>query len=1504
MRKLWKKLLAGAMVASMMLAPVAGSGIEFAFAEEADAGTVVYDFRDGSIVPTDTDGKSDITVGNLTIKVGTQNAYQYNGADHGVAFKAGNSIEIKVDGAVTVSVGDCAYSNATELTMTNAEGTWSQTVAGKAGCQHNDGSALVFNYAGGATTLVLNFDNTAYVPSITVTPNKDVVTYDFRDGSIIPTDTNGKSDVTSGNLTVKVGTQNAYQYNGADHGVAFKAGNSIEIKVAGPSVIEVGDCQYSNATELTMTSADGTWSQTVAGKTGCQHNDGSVLVFKYEGEATTLILNFANTAYVPSITVKKLVAEVGDENGVPKDSAFMYNFADGSVVATSYDAANHVNGTVTSKDGFLSVISEGSIYYHDKDHGLAVTDGDKIEVKVAGDAVVSFVVCEYGSSTDAYWQAKSAKGEIVSEAQQPAVRKDYDGMVSSFKYEGVATTLTFTLKTTGGEYYLHGVNVVNLPEETETPVVVGNGKIDVWDFGAEQLDSSKYNNMLTVEKINSWYGDSVAAGSEGATIGSFVEGDIMFNGSSKTNNRIRTTNEAITRYDAKTKKYTAEDGTETVLNGFVYSNSGSTSRVWFGIKLYEGDILTTYTSSNGGMATLYVESPSGQVVTAPSDGSNSGASKNTFYAAETGIYRLYTIDEKLVVCRVEREHTAPVLVSGTVTTPDTLSDYELVFTNNKTGVATSVKPDAEGKYEAWLRNTYDYTLSLVNANGYVITSDTVVNVKTEAVGTAGGGIYVVVKGDMLKVIAKNFGCSIWDIVKLNNIENPDLIRKGQKLIMPGAGVTATATVNVEVESVDLVTMTGKIDGLSAEALAALKLSFVNKDYAYVPEFTVSGEEITAQLERGVEYEIVAEGINDYYLSDITKIAMTEDKTQNITFAAKAVHEVAVKTTGISEETWANATVTFTNINETGYSYTFKATDKVTLRDGQYTIKVSGVGNEVAQKLTADAKVNGAATTVTIPFETLTSWDFGKLNKEFGGAGVETIGEANYYSGLTLTGSVKENKTYLLANAGDTILVPVKAGQIVTVSYCYCAAFNVNGDAATAVDEKSGSTSQIDSVVYTAKEDGFVTLNAVEGTNSTQTYFTSIVVHTPVAYKEVITVGADKEYATINEALDAVSRMDRTAEQRVTIMIDPGNYEEMLVVTEANVTLKNAAGEAASIELTNKGVDIAENAVRITSYYGHGYSYYSMGTDCKYDEELLAVNKSNGSLAFKNPGTGTTSGSYWNATVVVDASGFEADGIIFENSFNQYISKKESEDIVVMEVGNKGERPTTYGDTSVQNKSFVERGAALAIKDKHTNIYFNNCKFVGRQDTLYGGKEAVVAFNKCDILGACDYIFGGMIAVFNECNLVMNTSEASADTAYITAAQQAGGRGYLMYNCVITSTTPGVDTASEYGSKPGYFGRPWQANTSEVVFYNTTIEASDEYYGEESLIKPEAWLSSLGGESTGMYEFGTIEKSGEDNLADRAAWSTVLEKAVLNDGTDISTKEKAFAAFLGDWNPFE
>jgi len=44
--------------------------------------------------------------------------------------------------------------------------------------------------------------------------------------------------------------------------------------------------------------------------------------------------------------------------------------------------------------------------------------------------------------------------------------------------------------------------------------------------------------------------------------------------------------------------------------------------------------------------------------------------------------------------------------------------------------------------------------------------------------------HIVVKGDTLSKIAKQYGCTVADLVKANNIENPNLIHKGQLIVLP------------------------------------------------------------------------------------------------------------------------------------------------------------------------------------------------------------------------------------------------------------------------------------------------------------------------------------------------------------------------------------------------------------------------------------------------------------------------------------------------------------------------------------------------------------------------------------------------------------------------------------------------------------------------------------------------------------------------------------------------
>lgn len=1144
------------------------------------------------------------------------------------------------------------------------------------------------------------------------------------------------------------------------------------------------------------------------------HKDMKMRILSY-----LLVFSMILTAISPGIVAH------ADETTVSSNETTTWNFRGGQEGAYS----DTIEGKMGEFNGILIDASQGKLASRSSGD-TQMNAGTELAVPVSGSAIVA--VKTYSGTYDL-----TINGEAATS--------------SNFEYTYTGEAGYVTIKA-NSQVYLHEVSCT--PKEIEAPVVpelpADTSKIDVWDFGAESLDESKYNNKLTADIINNEIFSGTTPGSTGVNLASFSlnNNEFLFNdGGFPKTHRLRTKNTELTRYDEKA--LTGEDG--ATYNGYIYSNKGSSKDVYLGVYLYEHDILTLVVASNGNNSTINVESESGKVAQDVHKNGGSTVTEMTFYAAEEGLYKIYSSDEKLVVARVYREHTNSVEVTGTVTAPEGLNNYAITFKNKQTGEVISADV-VNGSYSVTLNEKYDYEIALENANGYVISSANFLS------------------------IALGDGDIVFD---------------------------------VDVEAVELVTLAGNITGLSDEALSNLKLSFTS-DNIYIPELTILDKgAYTLQLEKGVEYSITVDGVNDYNLAGNGKISATESKDYNFEFVEKDKYSVNVKLVGIDENAKNSGKITFTNINEEGYSYTFKLSDEnIKLRDGQYSIDVTGIGAyPVAMTLSPDVKVNKASANATVNFSNLTSWDFGDLNKAYGGQGIESIDGKNYYYGLKISDTgVAENKNYLLMKAGGDVVVPVKANDVVTINYCYSAAFKINDGSIVTVDEKSGSTGQIDSISYTVKEgEDTITISCFTGTNASETYLAGITVTTPVEHKDVLTVGATGcDYETINEALDAVKEMNRPNNERVTIEIQPGNYEEMLVVDVPNVTLKNASSNP-SIKLINKGVDIEPEAVRITSYYGHGYSYYSMGTDGKYDETALEVNKANGYLSYHNPGSGTTNGSYWNATVVVMADGFNAEGIIFENSFNQYISEKEANDIVVLETGNKGERSKVVGDTAVQDKSFVERAAALAIANDVQKASFDNCRFVGRQDTLYGGENVTASFYKSAIMGGTDYIFGGMTAVFYKCDLVLNTSENSNDVAYITAAQQKSGRGYLMYNCTVTSTTPGVDTASANTSKPGYFGRPWQANTSEVVFYKTIIETTKFSGSLQSIIVPEGWNATLGGQSSFMYEYGTMESlKGEDNSANRASWSTVLTEAKLSDGTDISTAEKAVSAFLKDWKPFE
>jgi pectin methylesterase-like acyl-CoA thioesterase len=1244
-------------------------------------------------------------------------------------------------------------------------------------------------------------------------------TFNLCDGSILPTTNPQVDSVDYGIFRSFKGTGSIYQYNGAQHGVEFKAGNYIELDVAGSVTVKIGGCQYSgSASTITVSDKNGTYTETKLSKTPGTCT--ATLDFVYSGPKTTLKIAFAvGKTYIPNIIVES--ADIISEPG----ETYSYNFADASVftqvTTTKYPLFVTADGIVTMKSN--SEATNAQIWWHDAQHGAAMYLGNSISIVVAGDAFIKVGTCQY-SMADAVMEFTDASGNVLGSI--PATDKGTGACnTHTFNYKGEAGTITGTLKSTNtaGTIYIHGVTIENAKAKTSI--------IDAWDFGAAQLDTIKYNNWLTASVINSWYDPTIVVGSTGNTLpATFTAGLLSWVGAAN-KDRLRTTNTNLTRYDASGAPLIL--GTDT-LNGSLYVNASATTARYLTISASEDDEVYIYCKSQNaaGLINFVYTDAAIQSDTASSKGTGSLIK---FVAKNTGVYKIYDTKDKPFYYRILRKDATLVKVTGTVDVteaPGIPAGYKIEF-KNSAGKSWNISVSS-GAYSGKVPAGFEYSLSLIGANGY-------------------------------------------------------LISNGSKLT-----VEKDTTYTIAIKKVEIYTVSGSITGLNASQLSKVKLIYTpvaNRIYAPETAVDAATATYTAKLEPNCQYIISASGVNDCTIPANTISISKADTTSNIAFEAKPVYAVTISTEGLVDSLKSKLNVVFTNLKESGYVYSFSDLNSIVLRDGVYSISCTGLDQyPIELGATSNLKVEGAATSKALVFKPVNYWPFDDA----------TITKQNAaYKGLLFTGNIynEKDKSHLVANGNASIKVPMNPGEKLTVTYYYTAKFSIEGGDTIVTATKSTSTIESVNYTYTGTKPGYVTI----GTGSGTSYFVDLLVIKTVPYTEIITVGTDKDYQTINGALDAVRYMIRPNNERVKIVIDPGNYEEMLVVDVANVSLINATVKP-SISLLNKGVDIDANAVRITSYYGHGYNYYSMAPNQKWSADALRVNKENGYTTYVNTGGASTNGSYWNATVVISAPGLEANNIIFENSFNQYISKKESEDVVKeWAVGGKGKRPTVVGSTDVQNKSFVERGAAIAIAKSGDKTVLNKCRVIGRQDSFYGAEGARVVAYKGSLMGGTDYIFGGMTLVAYKSELAMNTSEVSTDVSYITAAQQTTARGYLMYECTITSAKPGTETASAYLSKPGCLGRPWQGTTSEVVYYNTTIDSTNSPGFEgKSMITPEAWMTTLGGTSEKCYEYGTIEKSGVDNSANRLSWTHILTTPVLTDGTEINTFN--FTKGTDNWDP--
>ena len=164
----------------------------------------------------------------------------------------------------------------------------------------------------------------------------------------------------------------------------------------------------------------------------------------------TVVLAIGTFQFAPGV---RTIAKAAD--APEAGQSYTLNFA------KAFSEKTQLNG-YTSEDGVFKVISENDkAYWHDGQHGAALYNGDKIEVKVAGGADISLGICKYGHATS--FKITDAEGKEIGSTSGKATT---DGDVEKVSYSGEAATLTITC-VGDGEAYLHSVTVENYAKAGE-----------------------------------------------------------------------------------------------------------------------------------------------------------------------------------------------------------------------------------------------------------------------------------------------------------------------------------------------------------------------------------------------------------------------------------------------------------------------------------------------------------------------------------------------------------------------------------------------------------------------------------------------------------------------------------------------------------------------------------------------------------------------------------------------------------------------------------------------------------------------------------------------------------------------------------------------------------------------------------------------------------------------------------------------------------------------------
>jgi pectinesterase len=281
------------------------------------------------------------------------------------------------------------------------------------------------------------------------------------------------------------------------------------------------------------------------------------------------------------------------------------------------------------------------------------------------------------------------------------------------------------------------------------------------------------------------------------------------------------------------------------------------------------------------------------------------------------------------------------------------------------------------------------------------------------------------------------------------------------------------------------------------------------------------------------------------------------------------------------------------------------------------------------------------------------------------------------------------------------------------------------------------------------------------------------------------------FPTIQNALDhhpwpaPGSRGKDGKPTRIYIEIEPGTYHERVIVTQnhPNITLIGKGKSPADTVITN-------------------------------------------SLNAKQVG-----GTFFTQTVEINAPGFQADNITFENA---------------------------AGDT----------GQAVAAAVRSDRAIFKHCRFLGHQDTLfadYGRQYYLDSY----IEGGIDFIFGNAAAVFDRTEIHAN------GPGFLTAQSGTSSEqpsGYVITNSRVTSPICAENRPECRARLNFLLGRPWRPFSRVIVMHTRLPDTLD----------PAGWnnWNNPANEKTAYYaEFDNTGPGA--NLTNRVPWSHQLTPEQAN-----------------------